>query len=183
MPPKIKITKEDILKITFQMTKEKGFDSINARSIADALGCSTQPIFRIYANMADLKQDLYEYINIYFENYLTSYKKDTKPFLTMGLAYIDFAKNERNLFRLLCLSDNLNMTSFAQLVSPSDHSFVMKDIPNDNKINEKKMQDLFMNIWLYTHGIATMLSTNQIDIPEDEIKKLLTNAFKAFSTL
>jgi hypothetical protein len=36
---------------------------INARSLALQLGCSTQPIFRVYKDMAALKQDLFAYFH------------------------------------------------------------------------------------------------------------------------
>lgn len=40
---------------------------------------------------------------------------------------------------------------------------------------------LFINIWLYSHGIATQIISNGIDISLDIVKKLLTNAFMQFS--
>jgi len=183
MPPKAKITKDDVLKVSFELTKEKGFENLNARNIAEKLGCSTQPIFRIYSNMAELKKELFEYINQYFGQYIMDYPQSKEPFLCMGLAYIDFAKNERNLFKMLCLSDNLDMNSFSELVNQNEHGIILKDISNPENISADKIQTLFMNIWLFTHGVATMISTNSLDIPKEEIELLLQNAFKAFSTL
>ena len=46
MAPRQKITKEMILEATFRLTREHGFEQVNARSLAAELGCSTQPIFR-----------------------------------------------------------------------------------------------------------------------------------------
>ena len=40
---------------------------------------------------------------------------------------------------------------------------------------------LFINFWLYSHGIATQIVSNDIDIPLDLVKKLLKNAFNRFS--
>lgn len=60
MPPQVKVSKEHIKSEAFQMTKESGFEAVSARKLAERLNCSTQPIFRVYQNMEELKADLYE---------------------------------------------------------------------------------------------------------------------------
>ena len=57
MPPKAKITKEKILNTVLEITKETGFETVNARSIANKLQCSTRPIFTCYENMDEVKKD------------------------------------------------------------------------------------------------------------------------------
>ena len=51
MPPKAKITKEMILKTVLDITRESGFECVNARSISGKLQCSTRPIFTCYAKI------------------------------------------------------------------------------------------------------------------------------------
>ena len=58
MPPKQRITREMILERSFEMFCRDGMDAVNARSVAKALNCSTQPIFSYYAGMDDLKNAL-----------------------------------------------------------------------------------------------------------------------------
>lgn len=48
MPPKPKITKDMILSAVLELTQETGFETVNARSIAKKLQCSTRPIFTCY---------------------------------------------------------------------------------------------------------------------------------------
>ncbi len=47
MPPKVKITKEMILNTVLDITREVGFEAVNARSIASKLQCSTRPILLV----------------------------------------------------------------------------------------------------------------------------------------
>ena len=54
MPPKVKITKEDIIRTAVDLVRQRGIDAINARAIATALSCSTQPIFSNFATMDEL---------------------------------------------------------------------------------------------------------------------------------
>ncbi|EIP8297712.1 hypothetical protein LT264_002838 [Listeria innocua] len=44
-----------------------------------------------------------------------------------------------------------------------------------------KAEMLFINIWLYSHGIATQIVSNGINMSLETVTKLLTNAFKQFS--
>ena len=54
MPPKAKINKTMILNAVLNITKERGFEAVNARSIAGELQCSTRPVFTCYRNMEEL---------------------------------------------------------------------------------------------------------------------------------
>ena len=54
MPPKVRVSKEDILRATLEIIRQGGEDAVNARSIADALECSTQPIFREFSSIDEL---------------------------------------------------------------------------------------------------------------------------------
>ena len=42
MPPKVKITKQDIIDTALALIREGGESALNARAIAAALNCSTQ---------------------------------------------------------------------------------------------------------------------------------------------
>ena len=61
MPPKMKISKEDIVKIAADVVRQSGADAINARLLAEKLGCSTQPIFSNFESMDSLRRAVLEY--------------------------------------------------------------------------------------------------------------------------
>ena len=54
MPPKVRVTREDILRTAFEILRHEGASALNARSIATALDCSTQPIFSNFSSMEEL---------------------------------------------------------------------------------------------------------------------------------
>ena len=56
MPPKVKITKEDIIKTAIELVRREGTGALNARAIAAALSCSTQPIFSNFETMDELQK-------------------------------------------------------------------------------------------------------------------------------
>ena len=60
MPPKIKVTDEHIVDAALNIVRTHGPDAINARTIAAALDCSTQPIFSNFATMEELRMAVLE---------------------------------------------------------------------------------------------------------------------------
>ena len=73
MPPKAKITKEMILNTVLKITKETGFEAVNARSIAGRLQCSTRPIFTCYENMEELKKEFLDFAYEYYNRYVIDF--------------------------------------------------------------------------------------------------------------
>ena len=61
MPPKARITREMILNTALDITRQTGFETVNARSVAGRLQCSTRPIFTCYENMEELKREFLDY--------------------------------------------------------------------------------------------------------------------------
>ena len=90
MPPKTKVTKEMILSAVLEITKKNGFLSVNARSIAAEIQCSTRPIFTCYANMEQLKADFLRFAFDYYSEYVENYRKRAacKPYLVFPLSYL-----------------------------------------------------------------------------------------------
>ena len=106
MARKESVTIDKILDTAFVMTREEGFQNITARKVAARVGCSTQPIFRVYNNMEELWTAVYEKAIQYFQDYLSLFPRTGKrPFSNLGVAYISFAKEEKHLFELLFLSE------------------------------------------------------------------------------
>lgn len=107
MPPKVKITKDEILKAALGIVRKGGAQALNARALADALGCSTQPVFSNYPGMDELRADVDRAAYELYREYLASGAKrsDVPKYKAFGLAYIEFAKEEPELFRLLFMCD------------------------------------------------------------------------------
>ncbi len=89
-----------------QIIREEGEGALHARSVAKALGCSVQPIFHNFPSMEHLRKAVYRKVDTLFEEQLLKgLEQNAIPFLGLGLSYIDFARREKNLFRLLFMSD------------------------------------------------------------------------------
>lgn len=179
MPPKTIVSKKDVLSASLGLIKDEGVEMLNARSIAKKLNCSTNPLFRIYRNMEELKLDVYIEAENYYEKYLYSRTfENASPFLQMGLNYIYFAKEEKNLFKFIFLSNNIEIDSFHSAADLADDSEIIHGIANATGLDEYASKELFSNIWLLTHGIACTIATNHYPFNEDEIRNILVNSYK-----
>ncbi len=82
-----------ILNTVLELTRETGFETVNARSIAGKLQCSTRPIFTCYENMEALKKEFLVFAYEYYEQYVSNYRKseNISPYLILPLSYIEFS--------------------------------------------------------------------------------------------
>lgn len=179
MPPKQKITKEMILEATFQITRDKGFESVNARNLAKEIGCSTQPIYTHYAAMADLKKDFFGYLTNYYNEYALSRAHRSNFSRELGLAYIEFAKNDPNLFQVLFMSEIVGLNGFSGMLGEKNIE-VAGVMSRKLSIGIEAAKNLLLKEWIFMHGIASMIATKSIKLSDGEAEKMLGEAYNAF---
>lgn len=180
MPPSVKITKAMVLDAAFDIARNQGKEFCNARSIGAKLQCSTHPIFRVYSNMEELREELNQRITDCFYRHLKDYPFYENQFLTFGLAYLDFADKERNLFKALMDSGKIHLRSLAEFAIPKEQNFVAEGIRQSYHISGDKINEIFLNGWFYIHGLAAMMVTGIIELRRDDILKLLRNVIESF---
>jgi AcrR family transcriptional regulator len=181
MPPKQKITKEMILEATFQITREKGFESVNARSLAKVIGCSTQPIFSQYASMSDLKQAFHGYLGKYFDEYALSRAAKAEDFSReIGRSYIAFARDESNLFQVLFMSECFGLNGFSDMFGDEGNLEAARGVSKKLGISLEAAKNLYMKTWVFLHGIASLIATKSIKLSDEEVEKMHREANEAF---
>lgn len=181
MARKESITQEAILEAAFMMAREEGIEAVTARKLAARAGCSTQPIFRVYRNMEELMAQLYEKaIAVFHESYQSYPKNDITPFVDLGMAYILFAQEEKHLFRMLFMSQQEAKKSMYELLN-AESGAVVAQINKAESAGCGNPQELFMKMWIFIHGAASMTLTGDYDLNEQETRDLLRGAYRAFS--
>ena len=169
MARKEMITIDKILDTAFAMTREEGFANVTARKVAAKAGCSTQPIFRVYKNMEELWDAVYERATAYFLDYYSLYPRTGKtPFANLGMAYIAFAREERHLFELLFVSDNQD----GKHKKKSMYEILNGDA--GNVVYEINLARIFI------HGAACMSLTGDYDLTDLQTMQLLEHSYYAF---
>lgn len=184
MPTTLKITKNNILDAAFNIVRESGIESVSNREIAKKLNSSIRPIYYQFKNVDELKAELYSKMEKYFYDYIIENIIDDVPkYKQIGINYIKFARDEKNLFKVLFMSE----FDYApkKFISKEENDFnrVMKFAKNSTRLSDNKIEDFHVKMWLFTHGIATLVATKTIKFTDDEIKQLLSQEFQALMLL
>lgn len=117
MPPKKLMEDDAILQRAFEMTRSDGFEKMTARSLASSLNCSTQPIYQAFTDMKTLEKAVAEKsLAFMLDQMHTAAAAQSLPYdAGFVLAYIKFALDETNLFRLIAQNG-----LFAKRAQPGD---------------------------------------------------------------
>ena len=176
MPPRVKITKNDIIETALSLVRRSGSDSLNARSIASALGCSTQPIFSNFATMDDLQSEVIKNAYELYFRFLSDEAKSEKypKYKSFGMAYIRFAKEEKELFKLLFMRDR----NGEELIPTPDFEESTKLIMSATGASREKAHLLHLEMWISVHGIATMLATSFFELEWELISDMISDSYQ-----
>lgn len=181
MARKATVTENMILDSAFALMREEGFEQVTARKLAAKVGCSTQPIFRLYENMDQLIGEIYKRAIGFFEDfYRESSFSEELPFVNLGMMYIRFATSEKNIFRLLFLSEHRGERSMYELLN-GNGGIVSRDVAKAKAEGVKNPGELFMKMWIFIHGAACMSLTGDYDLSEEETLYLLKDSYRAYA--
>ncbi len=176
MPPKAKITREMIIDAAFAIAREAGVEYINARSVADKLGCSTQPVMYHFKRIEDIRKAAYEKADQYHSEYLMEQSHEN-PILGIGLNYIRFAASEKCLFHFLFQTDNFGGLSMTDVTDNEALAPVIGIFAEATQLTEKQAGTIFKMLFLYVHGYASMLANNSMKYDENAVADDLSLLF------
>lgn len=177
MPRSFMFTKEEILNAALDLTREKGIAAVTARALGEKLGTTSRPVFSHFENMADVQKGIIGAANALYGRYLEEDMRSGKypPYKAGGMAYIRFAREEKELFKLLFMRDRTNEEKTEQ--SPETEQMT-EIICRQVKISKERAQMFHLEMWAYVHGVATMIATNFYDWNDDLASKTLTDMYE-----
>ena len=175
MPPKVKITKNDIISTALELVRTSGEQTLNARAIATALDCSTQPVFSNFSSMQTLREAV---ISAAYERYLGFIGSEAESgkypkYKAFGMAYVRFAEEERELFKLLFMRDR----DAAERADDSALEPIFTLIAESVGVDIDTARLIHLEIWAFVHGIAAMIVTDYY-VPDLElISSMMTDIY------
>lgn len=177
MPPKVKVTKEDIINAAVGIVKKDGAHGLNARTIATVLNCSTQPIFSNFATMEELRFAVVQKADTLCQEYMKREveRGEFPVYKANGMAYIRFAKEEKELFKLLYMRDR------SQEIIPAEsdvNNQMLAIVQNNTGLDDLSAELFHLEMWAYVHGIATMFATGFLDLDWELVSKMLTDSYQ-----
>lgn len=173
MAPKAKVRREDISDAAFRLVRREGIGKLTAKALAAEAGCSTQPVFWYFSGMDEVEKDVTARAKALFAESLRKKRDGVNPFKTVGLNYIYFAKEETEIFKMLYMSGNAG----DGLLSDENVPFAVDVIVKEQGLSEEDALRVFRELWLFSHGIATMIATGKSDFPDGDIERMLTDVY------
>ena len=173
MPLKSSFTKDAFVDAAFKIVRTKGWDNLSARSLAKELNCSTMPIYSYLKSMKSLYEELRKKAVDLLITYQTT-PRTGQIFFDMGIGYILFAKQEKNLFRFLYqrkegeeryqeIEKKIRESAFKNLTQN------MKADPILEGLGEQKLKDVLTRLWIFVHGLAFLVNNNAFADDENYI--------------
>lgn len=180
MPTTTKITKELILDTALEIAREKGKEGISNRELAKRMNCSIRPIYYQFKNVEQLNNELKIIIEQYFYKYLLINSiPNIPPYKQIGINYIKFAREEKQLFKILFMSKNEEAAKGFINSAKDEYGKMLKLIKLSTNLSNEEIESFHTKMWIFTHGIATLIATDTINFTDEQISKLLSFQFQA----
>ena len=182
MPPKVKYSKEQIVEAAFSMVRKYGEGILSARNIAAELGCSTAPIFTAFSSIEELRAAVFERAYELYEQYAREAAEITPAFKSAGLKYIQFAKDEPELFKMIFMSSDDEDTD--------KHYFpwryrgereIREGIETSYGYEEERAMKIYNHMSVYAHGIATLYAHGNCVFSDEDVSRMLSEVFLALT--
>ena len=176
MPPKFLFTRDEIINAALNVIRKYGGSGLTARALAAELGCSVKPIFGAFKNMEEVAFQALQAADRLYQSYISHDMAQGKypPYKASGMAYIRFAKEERELFKLLFMRDRSHEKAEE---NKAEIRPLIELIQKNLGLDEQTAYLFHLEMWIYVHGIAAMLATSYLNWEEEFIDRMLSDAY------
>ena len=169
MAPETQFSAGKIIDAAIGITRAHGIDAVTARSIAKELGCSVKPIFTAFDNMDDAIEATVERARSIFTDFMQKpYEK--LSFMRIGLRWIDFARTEPNLYKLLFVPSARG----ARLTEK-----IVPIVASEFGLSGDKAYRLYNQMIIHAHGMACILVSGQTDFTEQSIREIFSETVES----
>lgn len=165
MPPTVRFTRDAVLHAACQLMRREGMEALNARAIAKELGGSTQPIFRLFTNMEDLRRELILYVARQFQAHAEAdMAQSDSPYIQLCTTYLLYGRDEPELFKPLFMRDRV---SEGQYSDQTNFDLVFNIIKKETPLDDETALRFFERTWLFIHGLAVCIATKYIPCQDE----------------
>ena len=172
MAPKNKFTREEMVEAALRVVRAKGIDGLTAKTLADELGTSTQPVFTAFGSMDAVRREVYAAAVRVYDGYTNTGLKEKIPFFGVGMQYVRFAREEPELYRLLFLT----RTQEYSAIKSMEHlrELVRPTLVKIYHITAAEADIYFRDLWFVVHSLSTLIVTGDCSYSDGEIGQILT---------
>ncbi|MBR6100917.1 MAG: TetR/AcrR family transcriptional regulator [Ruminococcus sp.] len=179
MPPKCKFTKDEIIAAALDIAREQGLEAVTARALGDKLSSSSKPIFSIFENMEQVQEETLLAARALYNEYIAKALASDQPFREVGSQYIRFAVTEPKLFQMLFMSEQTEKRSALGILPMIDDNYedILASVQKGYGLDETTAKSFYRHLWIYTHGIASLIATGVCSFRPEEIGEMVAEIF------
>ncbi len=176
MPRKAKFSAEQIAKEGLSLVRQEGMAALSARRLSKRLSCSVVPIFSVFHSMEELSDHIIQLARNHYRTYIEQGLAQPIPFKGVGIQYIRFAQEEGKLFQLLFMQEKEQPPVLDHILALIDDSYdaILRSVQSTYDLSEQDSKDLYLHLWIYTHGIAVLCATHSCVFTPDQIQTMLS---------
>lgn len=164
-----------------KILKEEGYKALSLRKAATLAGVSQSAPYRHYPDLeslyADIAEEGFKILAERQKRLRTKYKK--RPLLLFresGVSYVEFALENPDLFRIMYGNQIESHLKYDSLIKTEDETFqiivdIIKDCQKASLIPEGNAEKAATSAWTMAHGVAVLLSGQQMMFRDVEIKQ------------
>lgn len=175
MPPKAKFTREEVIAAALDILRESGREGITARALGKRLQSSARPVFTLFSGMEEIMRETERAARRLYDEYVNAGLKEDIPFKGVGMAYLRFAEEEPKLFQFLFLSERKGTTVSILPEIDDNYGKILSSVVSSYGMSVGQSERLYLHLWIYTHGIATLVASRACSFTREEMSDMLSD--------
>lgn len=175
MPRKQSISRELLLEHAVKIAEEQGIAAVTSRSVAQAAGCSIQPVFSHFPTMEELRKQTFFYACQMVEReHMNDMVSEDDGFDNTIRRILGLARTKPNLYKLCYLSGNDYSASpdNPSMVFQSNRLYLQK-LQTESGLDIHTCQDIFSRSLMMIYGIATMICVNGVECSDEIAREMV----------
>ncbi len=176
----VSITRGMIVAAGVDFVTEHGLARLNARSLADHLGCSIQPIFKNFRHMEGCKSAIVEALEGDYHAFIDARVDPEDELFTVSLAHVQLAMEQKHLFELIFQAGLYRVRTVDEVVKSSHNRRTVDSIARQYGVGMEAAEAAYRDVRFYSLGMAQGAYAGTVHFVEGECEALLRNAIERF---
>lgn len=172
MPSSPKVQKEMILKTAFDLLLREGYGAINIKTVAQELGCSTQPISRQFGSMEGFRRELLGYSIEQLKSFFSLKGERVSDIVSeIAKGYVNLAFDVPNLYKYLYMSVHAEerMSELIDRLRAENLEKVIGMLKAEYDMPVAFAEEYIKNLNFYVHGVASYVAVGFVELSKQEI--------------
>jgi AcrR family transcriptional regulator len=182
MPRKQVFTKDDVVDAAIQVIREQGSQHLSTKAVAKTLNASTMPIYSLVNSMQDLKIEVDRKITELFIHSIMA-PRTGRFIIDNALGYIQFAKDEKELFKAMFFSDHEEDLEDYRAHKGMVVTMIIERLKQEaefQQFTEAQLRTITENMGIVTYGLACLIVSDRLEHDSEEHIIALLNDVATF---